>query len=103
MKLDMGAVLTRPLADDIDKMVPVDYYSVPGEIRAHARRYATDKWWHEVAAPLSTQGGCKYGCKVYARRRGAVMEFAVRHSSIYGDHTSVIVKYPSVFTPECSE
>lgn len=104
MKTDMVVVLTHPLTGDINKMVPVDYQSVPVEIRSHARRYANDKFWHEVAAPLASQGGCKFGCKVYARRRGAVLEFAVLHSSTYGDHQQVIKKYPPVMFPkECSE
>lgn len=53
------------------------------DIRSWARR-VTDRNWTEVCGLLESQGGCRYGCKLYARKRGAVTQTAIFHSSTYG-------------------
>ena len=53
------------------------------EITRDARR-VTASVWTEVYGPLASHGGCQYGCKLYARKRGAVTQTAVFHSSAYG-------------------
>lgn len=53
------------------------------EITRDTRR-VTSSTWQEVTGLLESQGGCQYGCKLYARKRGAVTQTAIFHSSTYG-------------------
>lgn len=71
----------------VDKMIPVSAASIPLSIR---REYGVNSWrmscigssWTEVYAPSGN--ACKYGCKVYVRKSGCVVRWAVLHSSTYG-------------------
>lgn len=79
----MGDVLQMPLKSDIDRMVPVRAESVPLPIRRVQAFRATSSW-SEVLCPSQSDMGCKYGCKVYARKRGCIVEFAILHATSYG-------------------
>lgn len=75
----------------VGEMAPVWADSVPADIRRAAARFLRPPGgmpggsvWQEVAAPLSSQGGCDYGCKLYARRWGRGIRYAVYHSPVYG-------------------
>lgn len=71
----------------VGTMLPVAAATVPADIRRAAGEWVqhnTHGQWAEVACPLSSQGGCDYGCKVYARRWGKGLRYAVLHSRTYG-------------------
>lgn len=80
----------------VGQMIPVRYATVPPAWRRDARALIRDEGvsrpagrrartgWLEVCGPLASQGGCRFGCKLYVRRRGAVIEFAVFHCLAYG-------------------
>lgn len=67
------------------KMILLDYASIPSHVVQWAKA-DIGKHWTEVYQPtnVSSEGACRYGCKVYARRRGAVIEFGLYHSRTYG-------------------
>ncbi len=89
----------------IDRMVPVtvaqvrELFRQPGPVRwtdlrdaidandaiRHGRfvaaRYGQTQWVEVECLPRHV---CQYGCKLYARQQGAVVRFAVLHSSVYG-------------------
>jgi hypothetical protein len=74
-------------------ILPVQHATVPADWRRDATRMLRDRIsrqvrssmsWLEVCGPLESQGGCCFGCKLYARQRGAVVEFSVFHSLTYG-------------------
>lgn len=71
------AVLTDETAP-VDVMIPVTGREIPGHLRPRDG-YLT-RWWQEVMGTFD----CKYGCKVYARKRGCIVQYAVFHSSTYG-------------------
>jgi hypothetical protein len=93
----MAAAFTDP-ALPVGRMIPVVASTIPADIRrAVARNVAAQvavarpgtahlagRSWSEVYGPLDSQGGCKFGCKLYARRQGAVITYAVHHSLTYG-------------------
>lgn len=72
--------------EPVDQMILVSAASIPLSIR---REYGVNGWrmkyvsnsWTEAYAPAD---GCRYGCKVYVRKSGAVVRWAVLHSSTYG-------------------
>ena len=53
--------------------------------RVVAARYGQTQWVEVEGVPRHV---CQFGCKLYARQQGAVVRFAVFHSSVYG-HRSV--------------
>lgn len=73
-------VMPSPL---VDVMVSVAAASIPVEVRRRAA-HNVGPTWGEVYMPTGRDGECQYGCKVYARRQGAVTRYAVLHSSTYG-------------------
>ena len=80
----------------VAEMIPVQSASVPADVRrdavtmvnrqaaSHVPSHRGRTSWMEVYGPLDTQGGCVFGCSLYARKRGVVVEYAVHHSLTYG-------------------
>lgn len=95
-----AVTLTAALKDPtlpVGEMIPVQATSIPAEVKRDAVRmlarimagYAPSYTrkrtsWTEVYGPLDTQGGCTFGCKLYARQQGATVRYAVHHSLTYG-------------------
>lgn len=78
----------RPLAlvmadNAVNTILPIPASDLPDDVRRDAQRLAGSAW-SEVYQPLSSREGCRYGCKVHMRRQGAVVRFAVWHSTSYG-------------------
>jgi hypothetical protein len=99
--------MTRAFRDPalpIETMLPVRAATVPADVRRQGRRMVLDRAqaqargfrtrtsWTEVFAPLDTQGGCRFGCKLYARLQGATVRWAVCHSRTYGHSHSPDVR-----------
>lgn len=81
----------------VGEMVGVWAETVPADIRRSAREWVRpDGSWSEISAPLSSQGGCQYGCKIYARRWGNGIRFAVFHSPTYGHGRQEVTPGPVV-------
>lgn len=83
----LATTLTIAFADQsrVDEMIPVLTSTVPVDVRDDARAITSDtRSWREVYAPSASRCGCRYGCKLYARRWGSGIRYAVRHSSTYG-------------------
>ena len=91
--------LTTALTDPtlpVGEMIPVQAATIPAIIRrdatrmvhrqaaAHVPSHRGRTSWMEVYGPLDTQGGCRFGCKLYARKRGAVTVYGVHHALAYG-------------------
>jgi hypothetical protein len=74
------AVTSRNLP--VGVILPVAAATIPASFKALTRRnpdpYARTSWG-EVAMT-----DCAYGCKLYARRQGAVTRYGVLHSLAYG-------------------
>ena len=49
-------------------------------VRATLARYLSAQFWTEVQA----MSECRHGCKLYVRRRGAVLQYRLIHSASYG-------------------
>ncbi len=90
----MAYTLARALKDPslpVGVMLPVLARTIPAEI---ARDVAPGAWaaagpsWTEAYAPMHWQGGCEFGCKVYARNIKGRTQFAVSHSLTYGHRHS---------------
>lgn len=64
----------------VGEMIPIHADSLPDHIRRDYLR-CTARFWEECYMPVD---GCRYGCKVYWRRQGAVVRYAVSHSRTYG-------------------
>lgn len=52
-----------------------------GELPDPAR---SGKQFGTVPTPETLAVGCKYGCKVYARKRGFIIEYGYSHNRAYG-------------------
>lgn len=78
----------------VGEMVHVTAESVPSWLRRDFKAARTARGWAEAYQPTNQygEGQCKFGCKVYVRRRGAVREFAVFHSLTYGHSHSPNVR-----------
>jgi hypothetical protein len=101
----MAAAFTDP-ALPVGRMIPVIAATIPADIRRSVTRnfdaqravarpgtaHLAGRSWSEVFGPLDTQGGCRFGCKLYARRQGAVIAYAVHHSLTYGHSHSPNVR-----------
>lgn len=79
----------KALADAtvVNRAIPVAASTVPQETRRWATRTLASgrhDGWLEVECLLSSQGGCQYGCKLYARTWGPTVRYAVFHTSSYG-------------------
>lgn len=48
-------------------------------VRAYVHRHAGN-WWTEV----QSMNECRHGCKLYVRKRGAVRQYILIHSTSYG-------------------
>lgn len=59
------------------RIVATDARDIARHVATYVRPTAT---WSEVQVMRE----CKYGCKLHVRRRGAVLQYALHHSSIYG-------------------
>lgn len=82
LALSLADALASPL---VDQRIPVATDSLSADTIRHARWAVQGTQWEEIEQPLSSQGGCcRYGCKLYARRWGAALRFAVVHLSAYG-------------------
>jgi hypothetical protein len=73
-------ILTSP---EVGVMLPLAAALVPADTKRHAARYVSS-FWAEVEGT-----DCRYGCKVYARRQGAVIRYAVMHSRTYGHPATI--------------
>lgn len=95
MSLHALAVALRDPSLPVGTMLPVSAATVPTPLRRETNARATSGW-SEVYAPMSARGewfgrewvnypeGCRFGCKLYARRQGATVRYAVLHSTTYG-------------------
>lgn len=86
MTLPTVAQVMTDTSAPVDRMIPVAAASIEvGLRRLTQSRMKSGQYyyfgWDEVYQPSR---GCKYGCKVYARKQGAVIRYAVMHSSSYG-------------------
>ena len=61
-----------------DVMIPVTGTSIPGHLKPRADYLSRS--WREVYGNFD----CEFGCKVYARKRGCIVQYAVFHSTVYG-------------------
>ena len=50
------------------------------DIASHARHVVRTHFWTEIQGMRE----CNHGCKLHARKRGAVMQYALIHYSGYG-------------------
>lgn len=81
--LPYDKALAEPIL--INRPIPVAASTVPQETRRWAvRALVGQHGWLEIECLLSTQGGCEHGCKLYARRWGHTVRYAVFHLSTYG-------------------
>lgn len=69
----------------IGEMILVEAVTIPQELRLQIHRRAKGLGWFEIWLP--DKYGCRFGCKVHARRRGGRMEYGVFHSPTYGHPT----------------
>jgi hypothetical protein len=98
--------LARALRDPslpVGTLLPVSADSVPLPLRREQSARA-DSGWREVYCPTTPHGewhgrtwveypqGCRFGCKLLARRQGAVVRYAVLHSLTYGHSHSPSVR-----------
>lgn len=95
----MRVTLTRAISDPalpVGEMLLISAATLPRWVRQEAKRATRGRGWTEMYQPLkslqSPESGCKFGCKVYARRRGAVIEYGMVHSLTYGHSHSPKVR-----------
>lgn len=51
------------------------------ELHSHVTTYVKpNRWWTEVQG----MDECRHGCKLFVRRQGAVLRYALIHSRSYG-------------------
>jgi len=95
-KQTLAAAFKNPTLP-VGEMIPVQAASVPADVKRDAERMLTQTMasyapsytrertsWMEVYGPTDSQGGCIFGCKLYAKVQGATTRYAVHHALAYG-------------------
>lgn len=95
IKISLRTALSDPTLP-VGEMLVIDSSTVPAWVKSEAKRNLPSVGWSEMYQPMQSlqdeHSGCKFGCKVYGRRRGAVIEYAVFHSLTYGHSHSPFVR-----------